>query len=253
MSRAIPAGYVRLEVGRAAAVARAELADSVRDALLVGTLHAYAERHPEARAMQGRGVAYAAPLPRGVGRVVVRHNHHGGIFAGVTGDRFLLPTRAPHELETSLSLAARGVPTPQIVAYALYPAGPLLRRADIASREVPDARDAEAALAAATSARDVDEVLEATARLVAALTRAGARHHDFNLKNVLLARLPSGGLTAYVLDVDRVEFLRPRDPRVTELNLRRLTRSVRKWMRRGLAGLTEERIDLFHRQVRAMG
>ncbi|MFN2565422.1 MAG: lipopolysaccharide kinase InaA family protein [Gemmatimonadaceae bacterium] len=253
MSRAVPAGYVRLEVGRATAVARAELAETVRDALLVGTLHAYAGRHPERRTLQGRGVAYAAPLPRGAGRVVVRHNHHGGIFARVTGDRFLIPTRAPHELETSLSLAARGVPTPQIVAYALYPAGPLLRRADIASREVPDARDAEAALAAARSAGDVDEVLEATARLVAALTRAGARHHDFNLKNVLLARDASGGLTAYVLDVDRVEFLQPADPRVTELNLRRLTRSVRKWMRRGLAGLTEERIDLFHRRVRALG
>jgi hypothetical protein len=244
---------VVLAVGRATAVARIELAESVRDALLVGTLHVYAERHPEARSFQGRGVAYAAPLPRGAGRVVVRHNHHGGIFARVTGDRFFLPTRAPHELETSLSLAARGVPTPEIVAYALYPAGPLLRRADIASREVPNARDAEAALAAAKSAADVDEVLEATARLVAALTRAGARHHDFNLKNVLLARRDSGELTAYVLDVDRVEFLRPRDPRVTELNLRRLTRSVRKWMRRGLAGLSEERIDLFHRRVRALG
>ena len=253
MTRAVPTGYVRLDVARAMAIARVELADSVRDALLVGTLHAYAERHPEAKALQGRGVHYAAPLPRGAGRVVVRHNHHGGIFAGLTGDRFLIPTRAPHELETSLSLATRGVPTPEIVAYALYPAGPFLRRADIASREVPNARDAEAALAAARSAGDVDEILEATARLVASLTRAGARHHDFNLKNVLLARDPSGDLTAYVLDVDRVEFLRPRDPRVTELNLRRLTRSVRKWMRRGLAGLSEERIDLFHQRVRALG
>ena len=252
MSRLVPVGYVPLEVGRATAVARAEVADSVRDALLVGTLHAYAARHPEARALQGRGVAYAAPLPRGAGRVVVRHNHHGGILAGLTGDRFIVPTRAPHELETSLSLAARGVPTPQILAYALYPAGPFLRRADIASREVPSARDAEAALGAATSASQVDEILEATARLVASLTKAGARHHDFNLKNVLLAR-DAGQLTAYVLDVDRVEFLRPLDPRVTELNLRRLTRSVRKWMRRGLAGLSEERIDLFRRQVRALG
>jgi Lipopolysaccharide kinase (Kdo/WaaP) family len=251
VSRLVPAGYVPLEVGRATAVARAEVAESVHDALLVGTLHTYAARHPEARALQGRGVAYAAPLPRGAGRVVVRHNHHGGILAGLTGDRFIVPTRAPHELETSLSLAARGVPTPQILAYALYPAGPFLRRADIASREVASARDAEAALGAATSASQVDEILEATARLVASLTKAGARHHDFNLKNVLLAR-DAGQLTAYVLDVDRVEFLRPLDPRVTELNLRRLTRSVRKWMRRGLAGLTEERLDLFHRRVRAL-
>jgi hypothetical protein len=253
VSQSPPTGYVQLRVGRAVAVARADVADSVRDALLVGTLHGYAARHPEARAFHGRGVAYAAPLPRGAGRVVVRHNHHGGILAGVTGDRFLVPTRAPHELETSLSLAERGVPTPQILAYALYPAGPLLRRADIASREVPNARDGEAALAAARSASEVDEILHATAQLVAALTKAGARHHDFNLKNVLLGRAADGALTAYVLDVDRVEFLRPLDPRVTELNLRRLTRSVRKWMRRGLAGLSEERIDLFHRQVRALG
>jgi 3-deoxy-D-manno-octulosonic acid kinase len=249
----VPEGYAAFEAGSTRAVARAELAESVRDALLVGTLHAYAARHPEARPLQGRGVAYAAPLPRGAGRVVVRHNRHGGILASFPGDRFLLPTRAPHELETALRLAAAGVPTPEIVAYALYPAGPLLRRADIASREVPHARDAEAALTGARSATEVDEILAATARLVAELTRAGARHHDFNLKNVLLARRDGGTLSAYVLDVDRVEFLRPRDPRVTELNLRRLTRSVRKWTRRGLAGITEERLDLFSRQVRALG
>jgi tRNA A-37 threonylcarbamoyl transferase component Bud32 len=57
---------------------------------------------------------------------------------------------------------------------------------------------------------------------------AGVRHHDLNVKNVLLARVGSE-LTAYLLDVDRVTFGRPSDARLLEGNVRRLLRSARKW------------------------
>jgi hypothetical protein len=57
---------------------------------------------------------------------------------------------------------------------------------------------------------------------------AGARHHDLNLKNVLIAsRTPAP--IGYVLDVDRVEFGRAGDLAIADANLARFTRSARKW------------------------
>jgi lipopolysaccharide kinase (Kdo/WaaP) family protein len=205
--------------------------EAVRIALKSGTLYEYAAQHEEARSLAGRGVAYAVPLPNGE-PVVVRHNRHGGLLAPLTGDRFLSPTRAPHELQVSLRLARNGVPTPAIIAYVVYRAGPLLRRSDVASREVRDASDLGVILAR-NDATERRAALDATAALIGALSASGARHHDLNVKNVLLARPPGGGrqgsLTAYVLDVDRVEFGRPGDSRVTEQNLQRFMRSARKW------------------------
>src|SRR4051794_5825633 len=100
----LPPGFERLLLGHAIAVARSDIAASIRRALIgpdgtKSTLHEYAARHPAARGFQGRGVAYAVPLPQSGVRVVVRHNRHGGFFAPLTGDRFLPPTRAPYELE----------------------------------------------------------------------------------------------------------------------------------------------------------
>ena len=45
------------------------------------------------------------------------------------------------ELEMSLELRRLGVPTPEVVAYALYPPGGLLQRSDVCSREIAGSRD----------------------------------------------------------------------------------------------------------------
>lgn len=225
----VPRGYERQLHPHAVAVARADIAPSLRRALLAPdggrtTLYAFAAAQPGARRLQGRGTAYAVALPGGP-RVVVRHNRHGGMFAPITGDRFLSPTRAPRELEVALALAARGVATPAVLAYAVYPPGGVLQRADVATEEVRDSMD----LPAAILERD-ERAWEATAALVAALARAGARHHDLNAKNVLLA-----GDRAFVLDVDRVTMGHPAEAALRD-NLDRLERSLRKWKARsGLA------------------
>lgn len=232
---AAPEGYeIAVTGGTKLVVRRGEL-DAVRRALASGSLYEYAARHPDARSLAGRGVAYAVPLPNGT-RVVVRHNRHGGLLAPLTGDLFLPPTRAPYELAIAQRLTANGVPTPEIVAYAMYSAGPLLRRADVASREI--ANSADLALILTQSAKSERLLaLEATARLIGLLSGCGARHHDLNIKNVLLAR-SSPGFTAYVLDVDRVELGRAGDSRITEHNLDRFMRSARKWR-----ALYEARVD----------
>lgn len=225
----VPSGFERLLLGHAIAVARSDVAPAIRRALVGadgtrGTLLEYAAGHPRARALQGRGASYAVPLPppNDGTRVVVRHNRHGGLFAALTGDRFLAPTRAPYELRTSLALTAAGVPTPPIVAYALYPPGGIVQRADVCSMEIPGAQDLADVLMRDEDA-DLAAALRATATLVAALSAAGARHHDLNAKNVLLA----AGV-AYVLDVDRVR-LGQQPGAALEGNLARLIRSLHKW------------------------
>ena len=127
----VPAGYVALSQPGIEGAALAALEAPLREALAEGTFYEFAEHHPEARAFSGRGVAYAVPLSSG-DRVVVRRSRHGGLLGSIRDDRFLGATRAPRELELSLALRRLGVPTPEVVAYATYPAGAMFRRADVA-------------------------------------------------------------------------------------------------------------------------
>ena len=225
----IPDGYAQFRVGSADVVAIVSMAPLVAETLAESTLYEYAAQHPRARPLSGRGVAYVVPLPDGVTCVVVRHSRHGGLFAPVTGDRFLRPSRAPRELETSLRLAALGIKTPQLVAYAVYPAGPLLCRSDVATCEIARSRDLALCLLGQIDDAGKRDVLGATARLIAAMTQSGVRHPDLNLKNVLLTASPTGETEAYVLDVDRVEFGKAGDSAITAANVARLSRSARKW------------------------
>ena len=219
------AGYTEISAGGVHVICLAECADAVREALGDGTLHEWASSHPARRELRGRGAAYAATLPDGETEVVVRHSRHGGLLAPLTGDRFLAPTRAPRELATSIALRDAGVRTPPVVAYVIYPAGPLLRRADVATRLVPDARDLGDAIGAVPD----DAWIDATAALLRALAAAGARHPDLNLKNVLLAADGAG-----VLDVD-VVVLGTSPEAAARANWARLERSLLK--RRRLQGL----------------
>ncbi len=171
----VPTGYTRFETAGAEVVALTSCADAVRQVLVAGSLYSYAASHAARRELRGRGKAYAVPLPDGATRVVVRHSQHGGLLAPVTGDRFLAPTRAPHELIVALDLAAAGVPTPEVIAYATYPAWlGALRRADVATREIVGGRDLTSALAKASRPRDVSAVIARPVTLLRALRSAGA-------------------------------------------------------------------------------
>jgi hypothetical protein len=170
----------------------------------------------------------------------VRHNHHGGMFAGVTGDIFRWPSRAPHELATSERLRRAGVPTPTMLGYVLYRVFPGLCRVDVMTREVPDSHDLSERLLDEDPSRRAD-AWNATRRLLDALGEIGARHHDLNVKNVLLRHAPQGGYEAMALDVDRVEFV-PLGSGVARANTDRLIRSIRKWKSLWGASITEDDI-----------
>jgi hypothetical protein len=224
----LPTGFVRVTAGRRMVVAFQAHAADARAMLAHGSLYDAAAGDPTARPLEGRGVAFAIMLPASGTRAVVRHNRHGGALASVTRDLFLPPTRAPRELRTAMRLAALGIPTPPVLMYGVEPVAVAFRRADVVTREVEHARDLSAYLAAETPAAERETAWAATRRLVMRMHESGVRHHDLNVKNVLLAKV-GNDLTAYLLDVDRVTFGRPADGRLLEQNVRRLLRSARKW------------------------
>jgi hypothetical protein len=95
-----------------------------------------------------------------------------------------------------------------------------------------------------------ERALAATAALVSALIGANARHHDLNVKNVLLHDGPEGLIEALVLDVDRVEFVDDVDT-VREANLARFLRSAKKWQTIHRAVVTDDELETFASAVRA--
>ena len=226
--RTLPAGYMRITAGQSTVVVRDDLADDARALLAEGNLYEAAARDLAARTLQGRGTAYAIALPVSGLRVVVRRNRHGGLLAPLTRDFFLPPTRAPHELATSLRLATAGVRTPAVVMYGVDRAYVALRRADIVTQEIVGGTDLAAYMQPDVAAGLRTTAWAAAIALVQTLDAAGVRHHDLNVKNILL--VPHGrNFEAWVLDVDRVAFGTPNSARVRQGNAARLLRSARKW------------------------
>jgi 3-deoxy-D-manno-octulosonic acid kinase len=222
------------------AVARTDFAISIRRSLVGAdgvrnTLLEFASKQPGVRVLQGRGATYAVSLPQSSSRVVVRHNRHGGLLGRLTRDLFLAPTRAPHELDMALALGQRGVPTPDVVAFVLYPPGGIFQRSDVVSKEITGGRDL-ADIVTRDGGPERAAALAATATLVAAMAHAGARHADLNAKNILVTYE-----TAYVLDLDRVT-LGDAPTEALEANLARLGRSLRKWRDRFGSRISERDI-----------
>jgi len=244
-----PRGFTEFVVGRARVVCAEPLADEFRAALRDSTLYDYARRYPRARVFAGRGASYGIRFPSSSEGVVVRHNRHGGLLAPLTGDVFRAPTRAPSELDVSERLRALEVPTPRLLGFVTYPVMPGFERADVATREVENASDLSASLT--VNDRAVRErALHAAAALVRRLSDAGARHHDLNIKNVLLqAGDERVAPTAFVLDVDRVTFGLDRHSAI-EANVARFVRSAKKWQRLQGAPVTDAELDSFASMVR---
>ena len=230
-----PRGYVAVRARHGNAIVKESESRGIAEILDRGTLYAHAAAHPDPIQYRGRLPVFGIPLPHSATRVVVRHATHGGMLARMTGDRFIGAGRAAHELEVALALRDVNVSTPEIIGYALYRAGGFFNRIDVVTSEISGAEDLAAVLG--RSANDPRPALEATARLIAALAAAGAHHADLNLKNVLIVRVP-GGVTASVLDVDRVTLGLSREVALTR-NLARFHRSASKWLARGGLAVSE--------------
>jgi hypothetical protein len=224
-----PSGYVEKVIREATVVSHGSTM-SFFDEMLYDhhTLYQWAAAQPEARALQGRHIAYAVPLPDTDVDVVVRHSTHGGMLSPVTRDLFRSP-RAPDELRISWTLRHVGIPTPRVIGYALYPTlHGSLWRADVVTREITGGHDL-AKILTHTDGEIFDHglALKATVTLLKQLSRTWAHHPDLNVKNILIARDETGEPIAYVLDVDTLRFA---EKNAEWLNVQRLVRSARKWL-----------------------
>ena len=247
-------GYDRFKVGNARVIALQACADEVRAAMKDGSLYDFARNHPEARLLMGRVPAYAIRLGPVAGDVVVRHATRGGMVAKVASDQYLPPTRGIVELLNSERLRKQGVRTPRLVAYVVYHAGLLLRRLDVATREVPHAYDLAEVFSSPLASEQKHEALAAISELIGSLTHAGAHHADLNLKNIVLSREGDveRRIRAYVLDVDRVRFNVPGDPLIARANMQRLLRSLEKVRARGELFLDEADLRWLERRAMEM-
>lgn len=246
IDRAPPAGYERIVAGRCSVTVRTANLEDARALLAEGALYEAAARDLGARPLEGRGTAYSIALPASGQRVVVRRNRHGGLFAPVTGSLFVPPSRAPHELAISIRLTKAGVRTPAVVMYGLERMHGVFCHADVVTHEVEDSSDLSAYLQPGVALRDRAAAWGATLALVATLNVAGARHHDLNVKNILLSRR-GDSLVAWVLDVDRVVFGAPGSEDVRKGNAKRLLRSAIKWRDQRGALFTAEQASLLER------
>jgi len=131
-------------------------------------------------------------------------------------------------LATSLRLAAADVRTPAVVMYGVDRAYVVLRRSDIVTQEIIGGTDLAAYMQPDVAAGLRSTAWAAAIALVQTLNAAGARHHDLNVKNILLVPHVRH-FEAWVLDVDRVVFGAPNSTRVRLGNAARLLRSARKW------------------------
>lgn len=221
----LPRGYERLEVAEAAAFSVPGLRPWAERALAGGTLHGRAAAEAEAT-LQGRGpvhVVEAGGRPR-----AVRHYFRGGAVAALLGDRYLRvgEPRPLAELRASEAARSRGVPSPRVVAGAVYPAG-VFYRADLVTDYVPGARDLAAWLFGEAGPDERRAALAATGTLVARMAAAGLRHPDLNAGNVLLTT-SDDGLRALLLDLDRCALAPPGRSASSGPLLARLERSLRK-------------------------
>jgi hypothetical protein len=241
-------GYVHRRLDRIRLIAMESCAPLLERLLERGTLYELAAQVPGAFVLQGRMPVYVVTLPEDCGEVAVRHSARGGFMAKLTRDRFFLPTGGFRELVNSLRLRQVGIFTPQVIAFATYPAGLGTRRADVLTRYV-HGHDLAAMCESVTDREHRTAMWNATATLVKSLSRVGAHHQDLNIKNVLLAA-HDAEYEAYVLDVDRVR-LNPPSPLVLDANLGRLMRSLRKWKDEKMLPVGEDELSYLSDQCHA--
>lgn len=215
-----------------------------------GTLYDWAESQPQPRALRGRAPVYVATLPSSGVTVVVRHAWHGGLLAPVTRDLFRRPTRAPIEYARSRELRRLGIPTTEVLGYALYPV-PLgsadvgLARVDVVTRYVDDTADLGMVLAGLAPSIECDAALDAVLTLLQSMARHSVVHPDLNVKNILLHVPPTAPARALMIDVDVVQVGSSTPAQTMQRNVARLVRSLRKWNQRFGCDMADARIDGF--------
>ena len=230
----LPPGYEAVPAQGAWGFALQDAVPWAREVLGAGTLHGWAATRPDASTMAGRGTVYSVPAPvpgpDQRERWAVRHYFRGGLVAHWLRDRYLAvgKPRPFLEAEASTTARSRGIPTPAVVAGAVYLSGGFYR-ADLVTEHIPESSDlADVLFGENRLALPSEEALTAAGRLVRILERAGVMHPDLNAKNIVLHVAPEGPC-AHLVDLDRCCARAAGIPAPAFPMRRRLERSIRKF------------------------
>jgi hypothetical protein len=236
-----PPGFVEIVRPAAKLVVREDLADAFVHITEHGTVYDWASKQPDVTQLQGRLPVYVTRLPFSGPEIVVRRNHHGGLLAGLRGDRFFF-ANAPRELLVARILAHTiGIPTADVVGQISYRVNALERRTDVVTLRLPAGEDLGAALMRNDGNDERASVWGAVDLLLSALEARGIWHQDLNVKNIYL--IHADPPAPVLLDVDRVQFYPP-GPLVGRANRSRLVRSLQKWRRTRGAVVSDDEIAM---------
>ena len=218
----VPPAYVLLRGAGVRAAVRRDLAALLGAWLLETPLGRLPGGEPVSG---GRGAAYRATLPGGL-RAVVRPYLRGGFVARWARETFLGPRPRPlRELTVTVAARALGAPVPDVLA-ARVEGGWLGYRGTLVTAEVAGVPLIEALRQAHTSAAR-QRAAGLAGDAVGVLHRAGLRHADLNMTN-LLVPVSAGDATAAIVDLDRARLFPALSDRARRRKLRRLERSARK-------------------------
>jgi hypothetical protein len=206
------------------------------------TLHEAAGQDREAFRMEGRGPVFVIPakIPREAdgnvpGRWAVRHYARGGrVVSRALGDRYLRwgRIRPFHESEASKAVRKRGIPTPLVVAAAVYPSGPFYR-GDLVTDFIPGSSDLVEALFDSRrkglgGAVERQDALRTAGELIRRMAENGIQHKDIHAGNILL-EWQGAAPRPHLLDLDRCEVAPAGSSVSPDPMLRRLQRSLGRW------------------------
>lgn len=173
----------------------------------------------------GRGVVVVAPFGTG-GRVVVRPYRRGGWMRLVNEKTYWgVSPRSFRELECLVALKQRGVPVVEPVGAAVRWRGWWSYEAWLVTRYVEQSQTLWSWFASDPGGEHRRAGLDAVARAVAELHRAGAYHPDLNLQNILV-RSAGGAVEAWLVDLDGAIIRSSRTD--ARRSLARMRRSARK-------------------------
>ena len=238
-----PKGFETVDHPGVSVLTRPSAVPWVRYVLESGlTLHEAAGNDRANLVIDGRRPVFLIPakLPsgkpgEGTERWVVRRFARGGrLLPTLLGDRYLAvgTPRPVHEAAISEEARRRGIPTPTVVAAAVYSAG-IFYRGDLVTELVSNATDLTEALfdtrrKGIGGAVERLDSLRVSGGLIRTLAGAGFQHGDLHAGNILL-QWEGVSPNAFILDLGRSRLLPDGTKADPGPMVRRLRRSLRKW------------------------
>jgi hypothetical protein len=201
-------------------------------------------RNPQSAMQGGRGAVQRVPLEK-QGAAIVRRYRRGGFIRHFVRDLYWdRPPRPFAELIYTETARQRGIPTVEVLAAGVEWVGVGLYRGMFITREAEGFINLWEWLRSQIAGAGRPTVIEAIARAIARLHRAGIAHADLNLTNILV-RTGTNAAEVLLIDFDRARvFPGPLPHHRRERNLRRLRRSLDKLDPKGQLVSPEDR-ELF--------